>query len=109
MQEFNEVQKEDTHLKLSERNIIELVIYLISKNKLPNLLYTIDGKTYITKKRLEKEIIDELEYKGGRIGVNELPILLNMDISNIENAIKEIINNEENQTITLVEGKLLTE
>eukprot|EP00731_Ephydatia_muelleri_P001090 Em0001g1090a len=40
--------------------------------KLIDVIYTLDGKEYITDKHLEKEILDELVAHGGRINVVDL-------------------------------------
>lgn len=51
--------------RLSERNVIELVTKLIELH-LVDVLYTSDGKTYVTHQQLVKEIKDELIVHGGR-------------------------------------------
>lgn len=62
--DFQRIQATSTTLKLSERNCIELVNKLIEL-KLIDVIYTLDGKEYITDKHLEKEILDELVVHGG--------------------------------------------
>ena len=63
--DFQRIQATSTTQKLSERNCIELVNKLIEL-KLIDVIYTLDGKEYITDKHLEKEILDELVAHGGR-------------------------------------------
>ena len=50
--------------KLSERNCIEIVNVLI-KNGLLKVIYTTDGKEYLTHKQLERELFDELYVSRG--------------------------------------------
>ena len=51
---------------MSERNVIELVSKL-AELQLIDILYTTDGKTYLTHQQLAKEIKDELIVHGGMI------------------------------------------
>ena len=51
-------------LRLSDRNCIELVQRLIQLN-LIDVIYTIDGKEYLTPEELSKEIREELYVHGG--------------------------------------------
>lgn len=50
--------------RLTERNCIEIVNRLIEL-KLLDVVYTSDGKEYITPQQLVKEIQDELYVHGG--------------------------------------------
>ncbi|WAR06782.1 UFL1-like protein [Mya arenaria] len=54
-----------TKQKLSERNVIEIVTGLIEKGLL-EVIYTVDGKEYITPNELAKEIKDELIVHGDK-------------------------------------------
>ena len=51
--------------KLSDRNCIELVTRLIRTGQI-DVVYTLDGKEYVTPKHLEKEIINELLAHRGK-------------------------------------------
>lgn len=51
--------------RLSERNCIEIINKLVELNLL-EVIYTTDGKEYITPQYLIKEIKDELYVSGGR-------------------------------------------
>ena len=57
-------QRRSVVLRLSERNVVELVTKLVEL-KLIEVLYTSDGKEYITPQHLAKEIRDELTVHGG--------------------------------------------
>lgn len=68
--------------RLSERNCVEVVTLLISKGLL-DVIYTIDGKEYITPKHLETEIRDELYLHGGRVNLIDLSKILNVDFEKV--------------------------
>lgn len=85
---------------ISTRNVIEIVAYL--KQAIPTLLFTLDGKEYITEKQLEKEIREEVEYSGGRIKRSDLETLLNMDISHIERLTDKM------KEYDIISGEILT-
>ena len=57
--DFQRIQLTASAHKLSERNCIEIITKLIGMNKL-DVIYTIDGKEYLTPQQLEREIKDEL-------------------------------------------------
>lgn len=66
--DLQRVQISSTAHKLSERNCIEIVQKLISTGLL-EVLYTTDGKEYLTPQQLEREIKDELFVRGGLLSV----------------------------------------
>lgn len=68
--------------RLSERNCVEIVTLLLEK-KLLEVIFTNDGKEYITPSHLEREIQDELYDKGGRVNLVEVSKSLNMDLSRV--------------------------
>ena len=64
--DFQRAQLSESSHKLSERNCIEIVNKLI-KLRLLDVIYTIDGKEYLTPQQVEKEIRDELSVHGGKL------------------------------------------
>ena len=52
-------------VRLSERNCIEIVQKLTA-GKLVDVIYTTDGKEYLTPQELRKEIVEELQVQGGK-------------------------------------------
>ena len=66
--DFQRAQLAGSVNKLSERNCVELVTKLIEL-KLVDVIYTTDGKEYLTHQQLGKEIKDELWVCGGRVGL----------------------------------------
>ena len=63
--DFQQLQATAGAKRLSERNCIELVTRLIQMGQI-DVVYTLDGKEYVTPKHLEKEIKNELLVHRGR-------------------------------------------
>ncbi|XP_026733488.1 E3 UFM1-protein ligase 1 homolog [Trichoplusia ni] len=101
--DFQKAQLSSTALRLSERNCIEIVTKLIEL-KLIDVIFTTDGKEYLTPQQLVKEIKDELYVHGGRINTVDLAKELNVDLSQINNSVSEIIRGKE---VQLVSGYLI--
>lgn len=64
--DFLRVQESTSAHKLSERNCIEVVARLIDTEQL-QVVYTLDGKEYVTPQQLEREIKSELHAHRGSI------------------------------------------
>ncbi|CAE1163552.1 UFL1 [Acanthosepion pharaonis] len=101
--EFEAVQQKSSLQKLSERNVIEIVSKLVEL-KLTNVIYTLDGKEYLTWQQLEKEILEELYINGGRVNLADLKQALNVDYSHIEAKVNDITRH--NHDVTLLLGQL---
>lgn len=63
--DFQHLQRSTSTHRLSERNCIELVTHLISAG-LIQVVYTLDGKEYVTPQQLEREIRNELLAHRGK-------------------------------------------
>lgn len=94
------------NFRLSERNCIEVVALLIEKG-LINVIFTNDGKEYLTPEHLHKEIEDELYVHGGRINLVELAKTLNVDLSQINGIAEKLC--KDNDKINFILGQLLNE
>lgn len=92
--------------RLSERNCVEIVGLLIQK-QLIDVIFTNDGKEYVTSSQLESEILDELYMHGGRVNLVELSKSLNIDLSKIEACIVNV--KRDNENIHLHLGQLIDE
>lgn len=104
--DFQKVQLSSTLSKLSEANCIEVVNLLIER-ELINVVFTVDGKEYITPEHLERELEDELYAHGGCIHLVELAKNLNVDQSRINQLAESIA--KEKDDLHLVLGYLLNE
>ena len=63
--DFQKLQESKSTLKLSERNCIEVVTRLINTGQV-EVVYTLDGKEYVTIQQLEREIKNELIAQRGK-------------------------------------------
>ncbi|CAG5101351.1 Similar to AAEL003536: E3 UFM1-protein ligase 1 homolog (Aedes aegypti), partial [Cotesia congregata] len=102
--DFQKAQLSSTLLKLSERNCVEIITKLIETNLL-SVLFTADGKEYITPQHLEKEIRDELYMSGGRIDLVKLTKILNVDFTQVSKIATEIEKHDKGVRILL--GQLI--
>ncbi|GAU95570.1 hypothetical protein RvY_07169-2 [Ramazzottius varieornatus] len=103
--DFQRVQQGTSAQRLSERNCIEIVTSLM-KLKLLDVIYTTDGKEYITPQHLLREIRDEIYISGGRVNVVDIAQALNVDLSHIENAAKELTKSDS--SLQFVLGQLIS-
>lgn len=102
--DFQKAQLSSTLQKLSERNCIEIVTKLI-ENKLLDVIFTNDGKEYVTPQYLGKEIKDELYIHGGRINLVELAQILNVSLSHVSKIANDIEKHSKGLKIIL--GQLI--
>lgn len=83
------------------------MVNLLIKKNLVNVIFTNDGKEYITPDYLRKEVEDEMYVHGGRVNLVELAQILNVDLAHI-NGIAEKLSAERGD-IHFVLGQLLDE
>ena len=102
-------QDTKSSIRLSERNIVELVNKLKSLDLLDDtLLYTLNGKEYLTEARLDAEIKREVKRSGGRVPVTDLQPALNVDVAHCERRARALAADASNG-VALVEGELITQ
>lgn len=78
-------QQKQSSVRLSERNVVELVMKLKQLGLFgEELLHTINGKEYITTDRLKTDIQAALRQEGGRLELTELPALVGVDLVHCE-------------------------
>ncbi|KAF5399881.1 E3 UFM1-protein ligase 1 [Paragonimus heterotremus] len=75
---------------LSERTWVDIVKHLTNTNRL-KLYFTTDGRSYLTKYELEKEIREEVEAHNGRVSLSEIASNLDIDPLLVEVKISEMI------------------
>ncbi|OXU20997.1 hypothetical protein TSAR_015500 [Trichomalopsis sarcophagae] len=102
--DFQKAQLSYTLQKLSERNCVEIIMKL-TENKLLDVIFTNDGKEYVTPQHLAKEIKDELYIHGGRVNLAELANILNVDLSQISKIASDIEKHDKGVKIIL--GQLI--
>ena len=106
MAELAQVQKAPSVTKLSEPNVVE-VMQKLSDLGLLNVLFTTNGKEYLTPKQLRHEVEDEIIAHGGRVNVTELPPILNVDLPHIERVIEQLLR--EDASLQLFQGEVIAE
>ncbi|XP_053675130.1 E3 UFM1-protein ligase 1 homolog [Anopheles nili] len=104
--DFQKAQLSTGIQRLSERNCIEVVRLLIEKG-LVDVIYTNDGKEYLTQSHLEQEVKDELYVRGGRVNLIELAKVLNVDFGKVEFIAKRLLDDEDGMHLIL--GQLIGE
>ncbi|XP_052895076.1 E3 UFM1-protein ligase 1 homolog [Anopheles moucheti] len=102
--DFQKAQLTTSLQRLSERNCIEIVKLLIDKG-LIDVIYTNDGKEYLTQDHLLQEVKDELYVRGGRVNLIELAKVLNVDFAKIEYIAKRLVDREPDLHLLL--GQLI--
>ncbi|XP_017797542.1 PREDICTED: E3 UFM1-protein ligase 1 homolog [Habropoda laboriosa] len=102
--DFQKAQLSSTLQKLSERNCVEIITNLI-ETKLLDVIFTNDGKEYITPQHLGKEIKDELYIHGGRINLVDLAQILNVNLSQVSKVANDIEKHSKGLKIIL--GQLI--
>ncbi|GAB4816872.1 hypothetical protein N2152v2_003918 [Parachlorella kessleri] len=85
------VQQKKSTAKLSERNVVELVNKLKQLGLLgDDLLHTTNGKEYITREQVAREVKQAVVEAGGRIPLVDLPGLLGLDLVHCERAAEQL-------------------
>ncbi|KAF6023211.1 UFL1 [Bugula neritina] len=102
--DFQRAQLSSTNQRLAERNCHELVDKLVSLG-LIEVIYTSDGRSYLTPEELSKEIMEEVVAHGGRVNLVEMQPALNVNINHIENASSRII--AEDEDLQMVLGQII--
>ncbi|KER31669.1 hypothetical protein T265_02173 [Opisthorchis viverrini] len=83
-------QDKSSALRLSERTWVDIVKYLTNTNRL-KLIFTTDGRSYLTREELQKEIREEVEAHNGRVTLMELASNLDVDPLIVEARLSEVI------------------
>lgn len=91
---------------MSEINCIEIINKLLAQNLL-EVVFTTDGKEYITPEHLVKEIKDELYVSGGRINFVELAKILSVDYNVIAAKAAEI--EKSDPLVHIINGQLINQ
>eukprot|EP00753_Platysulcus_tardus_P019483 PLAT7240.1.p1 GENE.PLAT7240.1~~PLAT7240.1.p1 ORF type:complete len:863 (-),score=437.98 PLAT7240.1:44-2596(-) len=101
-----EAQAAQSSHRLNRRNCVELVTKLIDAGKL-DVLYTLNGKEYITPRALEREVENVLMDQGGRIWLAEAVTVLNVDLSHVTAAARRLVE-DDSKGIVMLEGEVMT-
>lgn len=73
-----------------------------------DVIFTCDGKEYLTPSHLLREIEDELYVAGGRINIADLVSILNVDYNHVDSKASDLARNS-NGEINYVLGQLVSD
>lgn len=82
-----------------------IILKLQEKDEL-SLVYTLDGKEFLTQEQLETEIKREVHHNGGRLDILELEPLLSVDHGVIDQKIRQLVSIHHNYHV--VQGEIIT-
>ncbi|XP_062707369.1 E3 UFM1-protein ligase 1 homolog [Aedes albopictus] len=102
--DFQNAQLSTGLQRLSERNCVEVVSLLIEKGLL-EVIFTTDGKEYLTQSHLAQEVKDELFVQGGRINLVDLAKTLNVDFDRLQRVAEQVV--ADDSSVKFVLGQLL--
>ncbi|KAH9326391.1 hypothetical protein KI387_006569, partial [Taxus chinensis] len=104
--QFEAAQHVKSSVRLSERNVVELVNKLQQLDLLDSdLLHTVSGKEYITQDKLRTEMEAEIG-RLGRVSLIELADIIGVDLYHIERQAEKIVANDAE--LMLVQGEILS-
>ena len=85
--------------------MVDIIRKLLGDNKI-KLIYTQDGKEYLTHEQLEKEIKELLIEQGGRLNILEIPNYIGVNIEIIEKSMDTFVKRNR---VSLINGQLIAE
>jgi hypothetical protein len=105
-------RKRALQVKLSDRNVVELVAKLktLSYFDGDELLHSTNGREYITRQRLREEVSSAVDAAGGRLPLVDLPSVLGVDLAHCQRAAQEAVTSSHGKLLPLSSssGELLT-
>ncbi|KAJ8751528.1 hypothetical protein K2173_016760 [Erythroxylum novogranatense] len=105
--QFEFAQQAKSSIRLSERNVVELVQKLKELHIIDfDLLHTISGKEYITPEQLRQEIAAEIN-KLGRVSVIDLTDITGVDLYHVEKQAQLVVSNDPG--LMLVQGEIISQ
>ncbi|GFQ06362.1 e3 ufm1-protein ligase 1 homolog [Phtheirospermum japonicum] len=104
--QFEFAQQAKSSIRLSERNVVELVQKLQQLQIIDfDLLHTTSGKEYITPEQLRSEIISEIN-KRGRVSVIDLADTIGVDLYHVEKQSQQVVSNDS--SLMLINGEIIS-
>jgi hypothetical protein len=95
-------------VKLSERNVIELITKLKQLGFFDDdLLHTSNGREFITRAKLQDEVTAAIDAAGGRLPMVDLPSVIGVDLAHCERAAEQVVKSSKKNVIQ-AQGELLT-
>ncbi|GFZ17968.1 hypothetical protein Acr_26g0012370 [Actinidia rufa] len=104
--QFEFAQQAKSSIRLSERNVVELVQKLHELQIIDfDLLHTVSGKEYITPEQLRLEIVAEIN-KLGRVSLIDLADSIGVDLYHVEKQAQHIVANDA--SLMLINGEVIS-
>ncbi|KAK6142075.1 hypothetical protein DH2020_012177 [Rehmannia glutinosa] len=104
--QFEFAQQAKSSIRLSERNVVELVQKLQELQIIDfDLLHTISGKEYITPDQLRSEIVSEIN-KRGRASLIDLADIVGVDLYHVEKQSQHVVSNDS--SLMLINGEIIS-
>ncbi|XP_020691309.1 E3 UFM1-protein ligase 1 homolog isoform X1 [Dendrobium catenatum] len=105
--QFESAQQAKSSNRLSERNIVELILKLQELRFIDfDLLHTVSGKEYITTEQVQFEMVAEIR-KSGRVSLIDLSDVLGVDLYHIEKQGQQIVASDPG--LMLLNGEIISE
>ncbi|XAR59030.1 hypothetical protein NMG60_11014646 [Bertholletia excelsa] len=104
--QFEFAQQAKSSIRLSERNVVELVRKLQDLQIIDfDLLHTVTGKEYITPEQLRREIVNEIK-KLGRVSLIDLADTTGVDLYHVEKQAQHVVSNDT--SLMLINGEVIS-
>ncbi|KAK9065902.1 hypothetical protein SSX86_015304 [Deinandra increscens subsp. villosa] len=105
--QFESAQQAKSSIRLSERNVVELVQKLQHLHIIDfDLLHTVSGKEYITPDQLRVEIVSEIK-KLGRVSLIDLADSVGVDLYHVEKQAQVVVANDS--LLMLINGEIVSD
>ncbi|XP_043719351.1 E3 UFM1-protein ligase 1 homolog isoform X2 [Telopea speciosissima] len=105
--QFEFAQQAKSSIRLSERNVVELVRKLQELQIIDfELLHTVSGKEYITHDELRLEMLAEIT-KSGRVSLIDLADTIGVDLYYVEMQARQIVADEVG--LMLIQGEIISQ
>ncbi|KAK4255002.1 hypothetical protein QN277_008065 [Acacia crassicarpa] len=105
--QFEFAQQAKSSIRLSERNVVELVQKLQELHIIDfDLLHTVSGKEYITPEQLRNEMVAEIK-KLGRVSLIDLADATGVDLYHVEKQAQQVI--KDHPEMMLIQGEIMSE
>ncbi|CAL1410548.1 unnamed protein product [Linum trigynum] len=105
--QFEFAQQAKSSIRLSDRNVVELVQKLQELHIIDfDLLHTVSGKEYITPEQLRREIVAEVG-KSGRVSLIDLSDVIGVDLYHVEKQAQQVISDDPQ--LMLLQGEIISQ
>jgi hypothetical protein len=101
---FLDIQK-GSGFKLSERTVVDIIQKVLDRGKI-KLIFTNNGKEYVTEEKISKEISDEIKKHKGRLEKVDLIKLLDVPSGLIDSRVNLLL--QKDKSLSIIEGKIIS-